>query len=54
MQRFGDDSDGFSVASDKATGIVLVKAWGFWDPSIAGRFASCIEQECRTSGIPVR
>jgi hypothetical protein len=45
MQRFGDDSAGFSV-DDPATARILVKGWGFWSVEVASAFAPAVTKAC--------
>ncbi len=47
MDLYGDDRAGFSVEYDGGTGTVRVKAWGFWNASVASSFGPVVRDACR-------
>jgi len=46
MQRFGDDSCGFSV-DFPTVGSAVVRAWGFWTMQVASAFDKSVIEACR-------
>ncbi len=46
MERFGDETSGFSVVFDQDTLTVRVEGWGFWSADVASKFGPAVRSAC--------
>jgi hypothetical protein len=51
-QRMGDDRAGFSVTVEESISTIRVRAWGFWNPELAGSFGTVVGDACSTCPQP--
>lgn len=52
MTRHGSDESGFSI--DLRGSVALVRAWGFWNSTLAAEFAPTVLAACQPANRPLR